>query len=170
MDVYLCLLHVCYSSMESTGEPAGTWTPYQSLLWSLLAILLGSLVHSILESMLEVCMTEQCLRAAPGWCILRKQLSCPHDAVGRGQSPGLKMVWHECWWTESTCLRASGNMITITNNIITIITMAIIPLPSSQSALNWVCTHTPTICTLQAADFARTSESKDSIFYFFCWM
>jgi hypothetical protein len=33
-----------------------------------------------------------------------------------------------------------------------------------------MCTHTPTIHRLQAADFARTSESKDPIFSFFCWI
>jgi hypothetical protein len=37
--------------------------------------------------------------------------------------------------------------------------MAIISLTSSLSALDWMCTHTPTISRLQAADFARTSES-----------
>jgi hypothetical protein len=37
--------------------------------------------------------------------------------------------------------------------------MAIIPLTLSLSALDWMCTHTPTICRLHAADFARTSES-----------
>ena len=169
MDEYLGLLHGCYSSTESTGETAGTWMPYQSLLWSLLDILLGSLLHSILERLLEVCMTEQCLRAAPERCILRKELSCPHEPFGWGQSLGLWKVWCKCWRTESTCLSSSGTMITITNtNIITIITMAIIPLPSSQSAMNWMCTHTPTICRLRAADFATKSESQDPIVYFFC--
>jgi hypothetical protein len=35
--------------------------------------------------------------------------------------------------------------------------MAIIPLTSLLSALDWMYTHTPTICRLQAADFVRTS-------------
>ena len=157
MDVHLWLLHGCYSSTESTREPAGTWTPYQSLLWSLLDILLGSL--------LDISMTEQCLRAAPERCILWKELSFPHDAFGGRKSLSLWKVWHEYWSTESTCLSPSGTMITISNTIIiAIITMAIIPLPSPLSALDWMCTHTPTICRLQAADFARKSESQDPIF------
>ena len=169
MNVYLCLLHGCYSSTESTGKPAGTWTRYQSLLWSLLDILLGSLLHSLRESLLDISMTEQCLRAAPERCMLREELSFPQDAFARRKSLSLWMVRHEYWWTESTCLSPSGTKITITNTIIiAIITMAIIPLPSSLSALDWLCTHAPTICRLQAADFARKSEFQDPIFYFFC--
>jgi len=169
MDVYLCLLHGCYSSTESTGEPAGTSTPYQSLLWSLLHILLGSLLHSLLESLLCVCMKELCVRAAPKRCVLQEELGFPPDALGRWKSLSSWNGWHKCWRTEPTCLNASGTMITITNNIIiTIITMAIIPLPSSLSALDCICTHIPTICRLWAAGFARKSESQDPIVYFFC--
>jgi hypothetical protein len=65
-------------------------------------------------------------------------------------------------------LSASGTMFTITNTIIiAIITMAIIPLTLSLSALDRMGTYSPTICRLQVADFARTSESKDPIFYYF---
>jgi len=169
MDVYLYLLHGCYSSMESTGEPTGTWTPYQSLLWSVFDIILGSLHHSLRESLLDIFMTEQCLRAAPERCMLQEELSFPHDAVGGWKSLGVWQVWHEYWQTESPCLSPSGTMITITNTIIiAIITMAIIPLPSSLSALDRMCTHTPTICRLQEADFARKSVTQDPIFYYFC--
>jgi hypothetical protein len=30
-ELHFADVHGCYSSMESTGEPAGVWTPYQSL-------------------------------------------------------------------------------------------------------------------------------------------
>jgi hypothetical protein len=57
-------------------------------------------------------------------------------------------------------LSTSATIFTITNTIIiAIITMAIILLTLLLLALDWMCTHIPTICRLQAADFARTSES-----------
>ena len=142
--------------------------PYQSLLWSLLDILLGSLLHSLLGSVLDDSMTEYCLRAAPEKCVHREELSLPYDAFSRWKCRSLWKVWHECGRTESTCLSASGTIITITNAIIiAIIIMTIISLPASPSPLDWMCPHTPTICWLLAADFARKSESQNSIFYFF---
>ena len=155
--------------MESTGKPAGIWTPYQSLVWSLLDILLVCLFYSLLQSLLDDCITAQCLRAAAERCKHREMVSFPHNTFGRWKSISCWKVWHECCQTESTWLSPFGTTFTITNSIIiTIITMAIIPLTLSLSALDWICTYTPTICRLQAADFARTSESKDPIFYFFC--
>ena len=157
--------------MESTGEPAGIWTPYQSLVWSLLDILLESLLYTLLESLLDYCITVQCLRDAAERCKHNEELSFLRDAFGRWKSMSRWKVWLECWRTESTWLSASGTICTITNTIIiAIITMAIIPLTSSLSALDWICAHTPTIWRLQAADFARTSESYNPIFYFFCWI
>jgi hypothetical protein len=146
--------------METTGEPAGIWTPYQSLVWSLLDILLISLFYSFLQSLLNDCASVQCLRAAAERCKHRKELNIPRDAFGWGKSMSCWKILHECWWTESTWLSASDTIFTITNTIIiAIINLAIMPLTSSLSALDWMCTHTPTICRLQVADFARTSES-----------
>jgi len=146
--------------MESTGEPAGIWTPYQSLVWSLLDILLVSLFYSLLQSVLDDCITAQCLRAAAERCKDCEELSFPYYAFRQCKSMRYWKVLHECWRTESTWLSASGTIFTITYTIIiTIITMAIIPLTSSLSALDWMCTHTPTIGRLQAPDFARTSAS-----------
>jgi hypothetical protein len=109
--------------------------------------------------------------AAPEICILWDQLNFPHDTLAQWKSQSLRKVWHECWRTESTCLSATGTMITITNTIIiTIITMTIILYPSSLSALDWMCTHTAIICSLQAADFARKYVSQYPIFNFFCWI
>jgi hypothetical protein len=161
MEVYLCYLHSCYSSRETTREAAGIWTPYQSLVWSLLDILLISLFYSLLQSLLnDSIITAQCLRAAAERWKHRKELSFPYNAFGRWKSISCWKVLHECWQTESTWMSASGTMFTITNTIIiTLITMAIIPLTSSLSALDWMCNHTPTIWRLQAADFARSSES-----------
>ena len=157
--------------MESSGEPAGTWTPHQSLLWSQLDILLGSLLHSLLLSILDDCMAGQYLRAAAEICIHWEELSCPRDAFGRWKSPCCWELWQECWQTESTCLSASGTLITITNTIIiAIIARAIVPLPSSLSAMIRMCTHTPTLSAPQGADFPRISESQDPIFYLFCRM
>ena len=168
MDVYLGYLHGCYSSTVSTGEPAGTWTPYPSLLWSLHDILLVSPLYSLLRSLLDACMTARWSRAAAGRCIHWQQLSFPQDAFGWWKFIRYWKVWHECWRTESIYLSAPGTMITITNTfIVTIISMAIIPLPSSLSALDWMCIHSPTICRLQAADCARKSESDDRISFFF---
>ena len=65
-------------------------------------------------------------------------------------------------------------MITITNTItIAIITIAIIPLPSSPSAPDRMRTHTPTIGGKRAADPTGKSESEicspqDLIVYPFC--
>ena len=118
MDVYLCLLHCCYSITECTGEPAGTWMTYQSLLWSLLDILLGNLHYSLLESLLDVCMTVQCLRAVPERCILQEELSFPHNAFGWWESLSLRNDSHECWGMESTGLSSSSTMIIITDTII----------------------------------------------------
>jgi len=145
--------------MESTGEPAGIWTPYQNLVWSLLDILLISLSYRLLQSLLNDWITGQCLRATAERCKHHEKLSFPCDVFGRGKSISCWKVLDECWGTESTWLSASGTMFTITNTvIIAIITMAIIPLTLSLSALDWMGTHTPTIWRLQAADFARTSE------------
>jgi hypothetical protein len=168
MHLYLCLQHGCYSSTESTGEPDGTWTADQSILWSLLEILLEMTLYSLLESLLVLCITEQCSWAAPEGCTLWEELSFPHNAFGWWKHVSWWMVWHECSQIESTCLSPSGTMITITNTIIiTIITMAIISLQSSLSAPNWMCTNTHTICSLWVADCARYYESQDPIFYFF---
>jgi hypothetical protein len=146
--------------MESTGEPAGIWTPYQSLVWSLLDILLVSLFYSLLQSMIDDCIWVQCLGAVAERCKHCEELSFPRDASGQWKSMSCWKVLHQCWQTESTWLNTSGTMFTITNTIIiVIITMAIIPLTSSLSALDWMCIHTHTICRLQAADFVRTSES-----------
>ena len=170
MNICLCLLHGWYSSTESTKEPAGTSTSYQSLLWSLLDILLGSLLYSLIESLLAVCMSEQRMRAVPARWILQQELSFPHDGFGSWKSVSLWKVWHKCWWTESTCLIASGTMITITNTIIiiTIITISVILLPIWISALDWMCTHIPPIGRLQVGDFGTNFESQDPIFNFFC--
>jgi hypothetical protein len=161
MEVYLCLLHGCYSSMESTGKPAGSWTPYQSLVWSLLdTIQLVSLLYSLLQSLLDDCITAQCLRAAAERCKHHEKLSFPCDVFGQRKSMSCLNVLHEYWGTQSTWMSACSTMFTITNTIIiAIITVAIIPLTLSLSAQDWMCTHTPTICRLQAADFAWTSES-----------
>jgi hypothetical protein len=160
MVVYLYYLHGCYSSMESTGEPAGIRTPYQSLVWSLLDILLVSLSYSLLQSMIDDCIRPQYLGPTAERCKHRKELSFPRNAFDRWKSMCCWKVLHHCWWSESTWLSTAGSIFAITNTIIiAIITMAIIPLITSLSALNWMCTHTPTICRLQAADFARTSES-----------
>jgi hypothetical protein len=161
MEVYLCKLHGCYSSMETTGEPAGIWTPYQSLVWSLLDILLICLFYSsLLQSLLDYCITVQCLRAAAERCKHHEEFSFPCNAFGQWKSMSYGKVLHECWWTESTWLSASGTIFTISNTIIiTIITMVMIPLTSLLLALDWMYTHTPTIWRLQAADFARTSKS-----------
>ena len=146
--------------MESTGEPGGIWTPYQSIVWSLLDILLESLFYSLLQSLLDDCKIVQWLRAAVERCKHREELSIPCDAFGWWISMSCLKVLYKCWQTESTWLSVSGTMLTITNTIIiAIITMAIIPLTSSLSALDWICTHTPKTCRLQTADFARTSES-----------
>jgi hypothetical protein len=157
--------------MESTGEHAGIWTHYQSLVWSLLDILIVSLFYNLFQSLHDNCITLQSLRPAAERCKYSEELSFPHDAFGRYNSMSCWKVLHESWQTESTWLSVSGTIFTITNTIIiAIITMAIIPLISSLSTLDWMCTHTPTICRLQAADFARTSEFYDPIFYFFCWI
>ena len=170
MDVCWCLLYGCNSSTESAGKSAGTWIPYQSVLWSpldmllgtLLEMLLGSLLHSRLGSFLQICMTEQCVNAVSERCILWEELSFPHDAFGRWKYMSLGKVWYKCWQTESACLCASGTIITITNTInIIIITIAIMPLPPLLSALDWMCTHTLTICRLWVADFAWKSKSQD---------
>jgi len=146
---------------NTPGEPAGIWTPYHSLVWSLLDILLLSRFYSHLQSLLDDCITVQCLRATAERCKHLEKLSFPCDTFARWKSMSCCKVLHECWQTESTWLSASGTtMFTISNTIIiTLITMAIIPLTLSLSALDLMYTHIPTICKLQAADFARTSES-----------
>jgi hypothetical protein len=145
--------------MESTGKPAGIWTPYQSPVWSLLDILHVSLLYSLLQRLLDDCIAVQCLRAAAERCKHRKEWSFLCDSFGRWKSMSCWKALHDYWQTESTWLSASSTIFTMTNTIITFITMAIIPLTSSLSALDWMCTHTSTMCRLQAADFARTSES-----------
>jgi hypothetical protein len=146
--------------MESTAEPAGIWTPYQSLVWSLYDIMLVSLFYSLLQSVIDDCISAQCLKAAAERWKHREELYYPCNVFSWWKSVSCWKVLHKYWWTQSTWLSASGTMFTITNTIIiAIITMAIIRLTSSLSGLNWMCTHTPTICRLQAADFARISES-----------
>ena len=146
--------------METTGEPAGIWTPYQSLVWSLLDNLLISLFYSLLQSLLDNCITAQCLRAVAERCKGREELSVLCNAFRRWKSISGWKVLHEYWRTESTWLSPAGTIFTITNTvIIAIITIAITPLTPSLSALDSMCTHTATICRLQGADFGRTSES-----------
>jgi len=65
MNVYLCLLSVCYCSMVSTGESTGTLKPYQSLHWSLLDILLGSLLNSLIQCLLQSLLERATLES---WC------------------------------------------------------------------------------------------------------
>jgi hypothetical protein len=146
--------------METTGEPTGIWIPYQSLVWSLHDILLMILFWSLLQLVLEDCITVQCLRAAPERCKDHEKLSLPRDAVGHWKSISCWTVLYKCWQIESTWLSASDTIFTIPNTIIiAIITMEITPLTSSLLALDSMCTLTPTICRLQGADFAKTSES-----------
>jgi hypothetical protein len=100
----------------------------------------------------------------PEWCVLLQQSCFPHNVFGLWKSVSLLKIWHQCWWTESTCLSASGTMLTITNTIIIcIITLANIQMPFLLSALEWMCAHTATICRLQTADFARKYTSQDPI-------
>jgi hypothetical protein len=90
--------------MESTGESAGIWTPYQSLVWSLLDILLVSLFCILLQSLLNDCIIVQSLRATAGRCKHREELSFHCDPFGRLKSISCWKVVNQCWQTESTWL------------------------------------------------------------------
>jgi len=132
-------------------------------------ILLESLHHILVQRLLAVYMAEQYSRAVSERCGHWEELIFPHDLFHQWQYVSLCLVWPKCWWTESTCPSASSTINTVTNTIITaIITITIIPLPSSLSALDWICTHIPTICMRWVADFARKYESQAPNFYFFC--